>query len=606
MTLLARSKQRTPLSVAVLALASACATSRGEPGSKIEAVENGLRPWVLVEGDATWSIADRMREHHVPGVSIAVFRDGKILWAKGYGIADVELQQPVTPQTLFQAGSISKPVAAAGALALVERGQLALGADINTVLKSWQVPSNEHTARAPVTLDGLLSHTAGLTVHGFPGYEAGTPVPSVVQVLDGTPPANTAAVRVDIDPGTRWRYSGGGYTVAQLAMTDVTGKPFDDLMSELVLQPFGMTRSTYEQPLPGARIGEAAAGYRSDGSVVPGKRNVYPEAAAAGLWTTASDIARFAIGLQGILLGEHGPLKQASVEGMLRVRMADYALGLGIEGPYFTHSGADQGFRSFMYAHKTKGYGIAMMTNSDSGQELMLEILRSVGAAYAWEDLEAVPVKVAKLAPEELAKFAGRYGLDQGSALTLTVHGAGLEGWPTLRPPFELIPDSASSFVRRDEDVQYVFGPQGLRAVRYLDSTVLPKMNDDQRLLDEELAAGHLDAALAGYRRLRKANSEDPLVEQERLDAHGSALLERTEFSAALAVLRLNTEFQPDSSRALDRFAEGTEKSGDKPGAILLYRRALELASRPNSVHTTDDRAVRSHASERLKALGDG
>ncbi len=606
MTFLARTTPRTSAYVAVLALASACATPRAEPGSKIEAVENGLRPWVLVEGDATWSIADRMREHHVPGVSIAVFRDGKILWAKGYGIADVELQQPVTPQTLFQAGSISKPVAAAGALALVERGQLALGIDINSALKTWKIITNEHTAKAPVTLEGLLSHTAGLTVHGFPGYEAGTPVPSVVQVLDGTPPANTAAVRVDIDPGTRWRYSGGGYTVAQLAMTDVTGKPFDELMSELVLQPFGMTSSTYEQPLPGSRIREAAAGYRSDGSVVPGKRNVYPEAAAAGLWTTASDIARFAIGLQAILRGEHGPLTQASVEDMLTVRKEHYALGFVLEGPYFTHSGADQGFRSFMYVHKTKGHGMAVMTNSDSGLELMQEIWRSVGAAYAWEDMEAVPVKVAKLAPEELVKFAGRYGLDQGSALTLTVHGAGLEGRPTLRPPFELIPESANSFVRRDEDVQYVFGPQGLRAVRYLDSTVLPKLSDDQQLLDEQLAAGRIDAALAGYRRLREANSEDPVVEPERLDAHGSALLERKEFAAALAVLRLNMEFSPDSSKALDRFAEGTEKSGDKSGAILLYRKALELASRPHSIHTTDDRAVRSHASERLKALGDG
>src|SRR5215471_7675263 len=238
----------------VVALFAAFAAGVPTPDARIEQVENGLRPPVLVEGDKTWSIAERMKHYGVPGLSIAVIRDSKIEWAKGYGLSDVEEKKPVTPDTLFQAGSISKPVSAMAALELVQDGKMSLTADINTYLKTWKVPANEHTAKAPVTLERLLSHTAGLTVHGFPGYAAGAPVPTVPQVLDGAAPANTAPVRVDLDPGTQYRDSGGGYTIAQLAMTDVTGQTFPALMQRLVLGPLGMKESTFDQPLPAALV----------------------------------------------------------------------------------------------------------------------------------------------------------------------------------------------------------------------------------------------------------------------------------------------------------------------------------------------------------------
>ena len=255
--------------VAGAVLAGSAIALAPPPDDRMAQVENGLRPPVLLEGDKTWSIAERMRFYHVEGVSIAVIRDSKIEWAKGYGMADAEAKQSVTTTTLFQAGSISKPVAAMGALVLVQDGKLTLDGDINQFLKSWKVPANAHTGKAPVTLERLLSHTAGLTVHGFPGYAAGEAVPTVPQVLDGAAPANTAPVRVDLDPGTQYRYSGGGYTIAQLAMTDVTGQPFPALMQRLVLGPLGMKASTYDQPLPAARLPEAAAGYDAEGKPDP-------------------------------------------------------------------------------------------------------------------------------------------------------------------------------------------------------------------------------------------------------------------------------------------------------------------------------------------------
>ena len=248
-------------------------------------------------------ILSEMRRRHVPGLSIAIIENGKIVNAKGYGNTENGGQTPVTAATLFQAGSISKPVSAMGALRLVEQGKLDLDADVNDKLVTWKVPENEFTRKKSVTLRGLLSHTAGLTVHGFPGYATDQPRPTIVQILDGTKPANTNAVRVDILPGSQWRYSGGGYTIMQQLVIDVTGEPFPLFMEEAVLRPLAMNESTFEQPLADIKARLTATGHLTDRSRVLGKWHIYPEMAAAGLWTTPSDLARFAIGIQEALAG---------------------------------------------------------------------------------------------------------------------------------------------------------------------------------------------------------------------------------------------------------------------------------------------------------------
>ncbi|HEY3458827.1 MAG TPA: serine hydrolase domain-containing protein [Bryobacteraceae bacterium] len=274
--------------------------SHAATSDHIEAVENGLLPAVVIKGRPVRhaSILERMKALNVRGVSIAVVNNYEIEWAKGYGFADLESKRPVEVTTLFQAGSISKPVAAVAAMKMVEKGIFALNQDINTFLKTWKLPDNEFTKDKKVTLREILSHSAGLTVHGFPGYAAGDPLPTLVQILNGEKPANTPPIRVDIVPGSIWRYSGGGYTIMQLAMTDVSGKAFPAIMRDTVLSKASMRSSTYENPLP-ARLSElAATGYRRDGTRVPGRYHTYPEMAAAGLWTTASDLARFGIEIQ--------------------------------------------------------------------------------------------------------------------------------------------------------------------------------------------------------------------------------------------------------------------------------------------------------------------
>jgi CubicO group peptidase (beta-lactamase class C family) len=604
-------KLRIVLLSAAPLLLSGPASAVPQSEARIDAVENGLRPPVLVEGDHTWSLADRMKHYGVNGVSIAVIRDSKIEWAKGYGVADVESNQPVTAATLFQAGSISKPVSAMGALVLVEDGKLKLDADINTYLKSWKVPGNEHTAKTPVTLEELLSHTAGLTVHGFPGYAAGAPVPTVPQVLDGAAPANTAPVRVDLDPGTQYRYSGGGYTIAQLAMMDVTGQAFPALMQRLVLGPLGMKESTFDQPLPASLVSSAAAGYSGDGKPVAGKRHVYPEMAAAGLWTTPSDLARFAIGVQKMLAGGKGPLTKAMAENMVKPRREDYALGLGIrdegETKYFEHGGADEGFQAQLTASENRGYGAVIMTNSDRGYLLMPEILRSIAAAYYWDGYQIEAIPAAKLTPEELSIYAGKYRLDADTMLIVAPSGSGLEVKVPLGDPFSLVPVSKQAFVRRDADTRYTFGRRPDGGAQLIVSgkpsaeTAL-RVGPGTRVPSEDLADGKYDEALAGYRKLLAANPKDPAVAENRFNQLGYEALQKKDYPKSIAIFRLNTELYPDSANTYDSLAEALEASGDKTGAVAMYKRCVEVAAKQGDKDQNGPAKV--HSQERLKALG--
>lgn len=337
------------------------------------------------------SLTARMAELNTPGVSIAFIERGRVKWVRAYGVADAGSGRRVTAATLFQAASMSKAVAAATALRLADQGRLDLDADVNRRLKAWSVPASPFTAQTPVTLRALLSHTAGLTVSGFPGYPADKPVPTTLQILDGTPPANTPPVRSWETPG-RYAYSGGGYTVAQLVIAEAGGRPYPELAQDLVLRPARMAMSAMAQPLPESRVGEAASGHNAKGEVIPGARNTYPEYAAAGLWTTPSDYGRFLIALQRSWAGQPGALlKPASAKAMMTPvdASAGYGLGLviGRRGghAYIEHGGSNAGFRSDALAFLDgPGQGVVIMTNGDNGAILASEILAALAKAYGW------------------------------------------------------------------------------------------------------------------------------------------------------------------------------------------------------------------------------
>jgi CubicO group peptidase (beta-lactamase class C family) len=340
------------------------------------------------EAPTRLSLSELMKVYNIPAASIAVIEDYKVVDVKAYGVVGGGDDTPVTTRTLFQAGSISKPVAATAALYLVEHGKLSLDEDVNKKLKTWKLPENEFTKTEKVTLRRLMSHTGGLTVHGFPGYDVDAPLPTLVQVLNGEKPANTDPIRVDLVPGTTSRYSGGGVTIEQLLMMDVTGTSFPSLLRETVLDKIGMNDSSYEQPLPASRAAMTASGTFIDGKPVHGKWHIYPEMAAAGLWTTPTDLAKFAI---EIALSKQGKanhiLSQKMTEQMLTPVLDQAGLGFFVEkdnAGQFGHGGADEGFQALLTMNYESGKGLVVMADSDNGIALANAVLRRVVTEYGW------------------------------------------------------------------------------------------------------------------------------------------------------------------------------------------------------------------------------
>jgi CubicO group peptidase (beta-lactamase class C family) len=408
-----------------------------------------------------------MSELHVAGVSIAVVHNGTIEWAKGYGVRQIG-GDPVNVDTLFQAGSISKPIAAMGTLHLVQDRKLSLDTDINESLSSWKLPPSASAPGAVVTLRELLTHTAGLTVHGFPGYAAGASVPTLSQVLNGEAPANTASIRLDSVPGQGWRYSGGGYTVMQQLVIDTVKEPFAPFLQDTVLAPIGMSNSTYQQPLPRDLLSNAAIPYNDDGTAVQGGPHTYPEMAAAGLWTTASDLCRYIIEVQNSLKGKaNHVLSQSMTQQMLTPGKGGWGLGLQLGGsaadPWFSHGGVNAGYESLFVGYDHNGDGAVVMTNTQGGSRLAAEVMSAIAIAYDWPDWRPALRTEVKVNPAVLARYVGTYQLAPNFSVTFILEGDQLMTQATNQPKFPVYPESQTKFFLKvvDAEVEFVTDDKG-------------------------------------------------------------------------------------------------------------------------------------------------
>ena len=431
----------------------------------IGSMERSVTPLVVIHGEQRppVSLAMRMTQLHINAVSIAVIRDGKLAWARAYGFADKERNIAATPDTLFQAGSISKPLTALAALKRVDAGALDLDRNVNAYLKSWQLPDNEFTAVHKVTIRNILSHTAGLTVWGFPGYARDSQIPSTVEVLDGK--GNTPAIRVWKQPDLSWRYSGGGYTILQLLLSDQSGLPFPVLMRDWVLKPLQMNHSTYEQPLPEALRAMAASGYDRNGKKVEGDWHVYPEMAAAGLWTTPRELAKYVIAIQNTNLGRTHFLAPKMVRAMLTPGMNNHGLGpvITADGLRFGHGGADEGFQAEMTGFLDGRGGAVVMANSDNGGRLAQELILTLGSLYAWPGIKPVERTVADVPVAALDHLTGSYALssgeDKGKTEELQVtreNGTLVVTYKGVRE-MTLLPETDAKFFSRDSGNEVVF-----------------------------------------------------------------------------------------------------------------------------------------------------
>ncbi|MEJ0028513.1 MAG: serine hydrolase domain-containing protein [Rhizomicrobium sp.] len=392
---------------------------------RVARVADGLLPITLLEGDDTrWTVEERCAFYGCPGLSVAVMEQGEIAWATGFGRTESG-GRPVDAQTAFAGASLSKPLTATLALQLVEQGLVSLDAPINGFLSSWKVPENEFTRQAPVTLRWLLSHRAGTTVHGFGAGPPGARPPSALDVLEGRPPAWTPPVRVDKTPGGTARYSGGGMTIVQLLLEEITGFDFATLAKRRIFDPLGMTQSTFFHPLPADFTANAAIGHGDGGVPIPEKWLLTPQLAAGGVYTTARDYAAFMLACRDAWLGKpNALLGQAIAQEMMR-RESDQAYGLGWmllhsgSRMRFGHGGANDGYQAEATCYLERGDGAVVLTNATSGLIFYWEVFNAIADVHGWGDFMRPPKRERKIQPEEFERYVGDYDVISGPGFPL-------------------------------------------------------------------------------------------------------------------------------------------------------------------------------------------
>lgn len=413
----------------ILAL-SACtnqSTAGIHPGAASDVLRLSTPIQLSGRPPVTMSLAERMKHFKTPGVSIAYFRDGKIVWAKGFGTLSAKQNAPVTSSTQFQAASISKALTAMTVLSLVDEGKLDLDSEIDRYLKDWSPPANPFAPHQAPTLRQVIAHMAGFSVSGFTGYNQGEPLPNSNQILNGEPPANNPKLEITYAPGSQTQYSGGGYVVLEKIVEQVTGLTFERLVRERILDPLSMTRSGYFMMSPAEMQEKFASGHDADGKEYDGGFVVYPESGPAGLWSTPSDLARMAIEVQNELAGRSAlVLSQPMANQMLTRQLDNWALGWEFfnatePAPSFYASGSNRGYKSILYVRRDGSEGVAIMTNSDNGGALFGEILAGMAITQDWQELRPGERKTASLSTEELSSFAGSYEFSEPLDGTLVV-----------------------------------------------------------------------------------------------------------------------------------------------------------------------------------------
>lgn len=393
--------------------------------SLLKALEHGLRPSILKPGEAQpgWSLQERMTQLQIPGVAIAILKNGKVAAAAGYGLRQAGTSEAVDADTLFNVGSISKVVAAATSLRLVAQGKLSLDRNVNSYLTTWQIPPALGATDSTVTLRMLLSHTSGLGVHGFPDFLPGEALPTLLQSLDGKPPARNPPVRLQRAPGLLNDYSGGGILVEQLLIEDVTAQPLEAVARALVFKPIGMPRSTFASPLPAVR-GNIAKAHNDKGepTAMPRGWQAFPQEAAAGLWTSANELGAFV----GVLIRSYQGCndflpRPLATQMMTEVAPSWHGLGPRLDGAgttrIFHHGGSNDSYLAWIEGYLETGDGFVILTNGTNGWQLRGEIRNALSDALGHGVNPLIRTVTLDPVAAGFADYAGVYQLDSAAPL---------------------------------------------------------------------------------------------------------------------------------------------------------------------------------------------
>jgi CubicO group peptidase (beta-lactamase class C family) len=568
---------------------------------RIAQVENNLIPFVPVKGFEGWNIIERMKYYNVPGVSIAVIKDYKIDWAKGYGLADTLQISPVTTETMFSAGSISKFLMAVAALKMVENEQIKLEKPINDYLTSWKITENDYTKKTPITLRMLLSHSAGTSQSSYFGFTPDQPLPSVVEILNGSKISGTRPVVVNNEPNKEFRYSGGGSMIAQMALMDISKQSFSDLTQQLLFDKLGMKNSTFGQPIQSKFTKQSSWAY-SSASWFKGMPYIYPQQAAAGLYSTPTDLAKFFIDIQKSYLGKGKILGQSITRLMLspQQNVSDglYKEQIGIgpfliqrtdnkdpNGVYFEFTGVNAGFLAYGIGSITNGNGVIIMLNSgDDVNGLGKEIRRSVAKVYNWTNFLPKEIQPISLKNEVLDEFVGRYRIANDEVLYLRKEknylvekineGNDIYCFPISKDTIVFTDYNIKGFFVKDNEGKVI----GLQNI-YQEKPML-KMKANEFSPSEYLKMKQYDEAKKAFRAMKMNEYQITYLAYDLMNK------KPLDMGAVKLILDVALEQHPISSIVYSRWGDYFIKLNDKPSAIKSYQKALELD--PNDEQTKE------------------
>ncbi len=578
------------------------------PESRRVAVEQSLLAETWVEGHA-FGLQERMRILDVPGVSVAVIHNGKLDWAAGYGVSDKTSRIPVTTETMFQAASISKPVAALATLRLVQEGLIDLDTPIQEYLVSYKLPKSKQTGE--VTPRRILNHTAGLNVHGFRGYQIGETIPTAPQLLMGK--GNSDALSQVEPAGARYSYSGGGSTMLQVALTDLTGKDFNTIAQETVLKPLGMTRSTYEQPISQEDWTDHSAAHDHGGRRITGGFHVYPEQFPAGLWTTPSDLAKFVLEVQQLAASQDGQILTSQLgKEMLTPVFGRAALGLFINEhdgeKWFTHSGSNQGFKCDFRASFEGGNGVIVMTNSEMGYDLCQDIIRAVADVYQWPGMIHEPLEEIRVSPKQLKKHVGDYafGPDEVAFISFEEDRLMVQQLPYPQMPLAPLGDHRFQIVGTGVHIDFNdhdSGTPGSLTMSFAPTQRATRLSPDESWPVQILIEGDADAAVSRYREIQKANPNDPVIDANRLSGMVVSLMKYNHPEVAMIFSEFVTEMHPEHAHAWDALGQTHITLGNTEAALNAYKECLTRIAHDPSLDNAARTRLEDHALAMIRGL---
>lgn len=459
------------------------------------AVEQGLRLPVVFENDAvaTFSVLDRLSFYKVPGLSFALIDNGKVAWSNGYGNLSSSSDKPVTRNTVFQAASLAKPVTAFALMRMHDKGKIDINRPINAYLRSYQLAGTQPGAEKLITFENLLNHSSGLSAGGYMGYVQGELIPTDLQTLLGQVPANTKPVALELIAGKQVMYSGAGYTLAEVALQDKFGKPFEQLMATWVLQPLDMQHSSFDMAYPQQTKVEVALGHDSTGAVIEGGWRVHPEQAAAGLWSTAENLANLAVELTKGYHGNSDVISKRSARQMLAPVKPEEDLSAYFGGQpamtfvtdgegerfLFKHNGGNSGYRSFMIMYPETGDGAVFLTNSDAGFSVGFDMIRAASAVYNWPDYKAKAYRKRKVDLIQQRRLLGDYEFENGVQVSL-IKSQQADGIAVTFPNGDIYPlsgvDDKHQYVHQDSGLEVSFtDADGQLSVFLYNQTALKK-----------------------------------------------------------------------------------------------------------------------------------